>query len=148
MPPIGSVFLGDFHRHRLLSSSTPPSSPPPSSMSSVFPGFPPQSPPQSPPSVQPETTTSVSKPTSDPIPAPAAIEPVVSLELRLRWLEAILLGVRQESKDRKGKEKAHELKNGETLIRAADDLQRRLDGIVEGNEGLKKFMDHCPYIFR
>jgi hypothetical protein len=45
---------------------------------------------------------------------PPVIEPVLSLELRLWWLEAILLGVKQDTRDRKGKEK--ELKHGDTII--------------------------------
>jgi|HubBroStandDraft_3_1064219.scaffolds.fasta_scaffold282284_1 hypothetical protein len=28
-------------------------------------------------------------------------------------------------------------------MRVAEDIQRRLDIVVEGNEGLKRFMDHC-----
>ena len=72
------------------------------------------------------------------------IPSVLSLELRLRWLEAILLGVRQDAKDRsKGKEKLNELKQGDTLIRLAEDIQRRFDIAVQGNDGLKRFMDHC-----
>jgi hypothetical protein len=82
---------------------------------------------------------SFSKPTA---PSPV-IDPALSLELRLRWLEAILLGVRQDTKDRK---KLSELKHGETLIRLAEDIQRRLDAAVESNEGLKRFMDHCASI--
>ena len=70
--------------------------------------------------------------------------PVLSLELRLRWLEAIILGVRQDVKDRsKGREKLGELKQGDTLIRLADDVQSRLDIAIQGNDGLKRFMDHC-----
>jgi hypothetical protein len=72
---------------------------------------------------------------------PPVIEPVLSLELRLWWLEAILLGVKQDTRDRKGRER--ELKHGDTLMRVAEDIQRRLDIVVEGNEGLKRFMDHC-----
>ncbi|KAJ7180671.1 hypothetical protein C8R46DRAFT_589671 [Mycena filopes] len=74
-------------------------------------------------------------------PAPSVIAPALSLELRLRWLEAILLGVKP---DRKGKDK-ESLSHGETLIRAAGDLQKRLDGIVNSNDGLKRFMDNCLF---
>lgn len=82
-------------------------------------------------------TQSVSKVTA---PAPI-IDPVLSLELRLCWLEAIILGLRQDGKDRKGKEKLNE--RGDTLIRLAEDVQRRLDVAVGSNEGLKRFMEHC-----
>ncbi|KAL1723042.1 hypothetical protein EV715DRAFT_191543 [Schizophyllum commune] len=75
-----------------------------------------------------------------PLPPPekahaAVIDPVLSLELRLRWLEAILLGVKQNTR-------RNDLKHNETLVRAADDIQRRLNTIVEGNEGLKKFVQN------
>jgi len=121
----GSVFLGDVQRVRLL--STPPSSPPPRQSSTAMHNFFPKPPVQSPETTQPSTSV---------------IEPILALELRLRWLEAILLGVRQDAKDRKGKEKVSELKNGETLMRLAEDIQRSLDSVVESNEGLKRFMDH------
>ncbi|KAJ7155353.1 hypothetical protein C8R43DRAFT_999462 [Mycena crocata] len=132
MANIGSVFLGDSKRRRVLSSTgsnttgTPPSSPPPTSMSSVFSTLP------SPAPTIPEAQSKGS---------PPVIEPALSLELRLRWLEAILLGVRQDARDRKGKER-ESLSHGETLIRAAQDLQKRLNVIVSGNDGLKRFMDH------
>jgi hypothetical protein len=131
MSGIGSVFLGDNQRFRML-SSTPPSSPPSRSPVSTTAGFPMISPTQSP-------KQSFSKATAPP----PVIDPALSLELRLRWLEAILLGVRQDAKDRK---KLSELKHGQTLIRLAEDVQRRLDTAVESNEGLKRFMDHCTSI--
>lgn len=132
MSGIGSVFLGDNQRFRML-SSTPPSSPPSRSPVSATTGFPMISPTHSP-------KQSFSKATAPP----PVIDPALSLELRLRWLEAILLGVRQDTKERK---KLSELKHGETLIRLAEDVQRRLDAAVESNEGLKRFMDHCASIF-
>lgn len=130
---VGSVFLGDNQRFRMFTNSTPPSSPghSPGSMSTIFPAI---SPPQSPRrSISTATATAHA-------PTPAVIDPALSLELRLRWLEAILLGVRQ---DRKGKDKPNDFTHGETLIRLAEDVQRRLDTVVESNDGLKKFMDHC-----
>lgn len=73
-------------------------------------------------------------------PPPPIIDPALSLELRLQWLEALLIGVRQEGK---GKEKVPELKHGENLLKLAEDVQRRLDIVVSSNEGLKRFMDTC-----
>lgn len=121
MANIGSVFLGDSKRIRVLSGSmsTPPSSPPPTSMSGVFTG----------------------------LPSLPVIDPVLSLELRLRWVEAILLGVKPDARDKKGKE-SEKLASAETLSRAAEDIQRRLDTVIEGNDSLKRFMEHCkPFIF-
>lgn len=138
---IGSVFLGDVQRHRLLSGSTPPSSPPPPSLSpsstaaQPFPSEVYESPKQSPATIPP--------------PPPPTIEPVQSLELRLRWLEALLYGVKPEktvNHHRRGSpgthDKAHGLKNGETLVRSTEELQRKLNAVVEGNDGLRRFMSH------
>lgn len=123
MTAIGSVFLGDVQRRqRLLSSSTPPSSPPPhkssSAMSSLY---------------ELDFDLPDEKP---PLTAPT-IPPELSLDLRLRWLETLLHGSRPEGT------KTVELKNGDTLSRRADEIHRRMDGIVQGNEGLRKFMEHC-----
>ncbi|KAK7012215.1 hypothetical protein R3P38DRAFT_3019916 [Favolaschia claudopus] len=129
MANIGSAFLGDSKRRRVLSTgtrSTPPSSPPPSGMSSVFSAIP-----SPPPPTIPESPSHQSKP---------VVDSALSLELRLRWLEAILLGVKHEPSS-KGKER-ETLSRGETLIRAAEDLQKRLTSIVNTNDGLKRFMDH------
>lgn len=130
---------------RMLSSSTPPSSPPPTSIPGVNPQFPPAN-------WTGLDTTAIQGATAimDDVKRapPATIEPVLALELRLRWLEAILKGVKQDARDRKGKEREKhlELKQGETLTRMAEDIQRRLDAIVEGNDGLKRFIDHCSSI--
>jgi hypothetical protein len=75
--------------------------------------------------------------------APPVIDPVLSLELRLRWLEALLLGVRQDARDRKGKDKVPELKHGETLIHLAGDVQRRLNNVIQSNDSLQRFMSKC-----
>ncbi|EIN09645.1 hypothetical protein PUNSTDRAFT_66122 [Punctularia strigosozonata HHB-11173 SS5] len=84
------------------------------------------------------------KPTFAPVSFPPTIDPALSLELRLRWLEALLFGVH----DRKGK--APELRRGETLLRKAEELQRRLDALVENNDGLKRFVtgyeQHAQYL--
>lgn len=89
-------------------------------------------------------TESPAKTSASLDPTPSTIDPVLSLELRLRWLEALLLGVRHETRDRKGREKpASELKPGESLIHLAGDVQRRLNNVVESNDGLKKFIHQC-----
>jgi len=87
---------------------------------------------------------------------PGKVDPLLALELRLRWLEALILGVKQDlGKDKKGKARedyatvtvansaaAANLKHGETLMRLAETVQQKLDKAVEGNEGLKRFMDN------
>ncbi|KAL4265507.1 hypothetical protein AB1N83_004983 [Pleurotus pulmonarius] len=148
MSAIGSVFLGDVQRHRLFSSSSrsPPASPSPP------PPPPPQSTPASPSAShstkEAETFASFALPPEPPVVAPT-IDPELSLELRLRWLEALILGTKH---DHKGKEtepagpvaasSRNELKQGETLVRAVEDIQKSLNLAVENNDGLKKFMDH------
>ncbi|KAF9223980.1 hypothetical protein BS17DRAFT_752898 [Gyrodon lividus] len=150
MAAIGSVFLGDFQRHRIL-SSTPPSSPPPDNGNTMSIAV---------ASSQPlgddvlESVDGTGSPAASPFEGSdsasttpplnqvsATIDPALSLELRLRWLEALLLGVRQDPRERKGKDKLSELKPGESLVHLAEDVQRRLNSVVESNDGLKKFMN-------
>lgn len=131
MTAIGSVFLGDVQRHRLLSTSTPPSSPPPHlttngalhSFSDVD-----DLDDQKPPSV-----------------APPSISPMLSLELRLRWLETLLFGAKHDAPEQAAKAgaKVEKLKDGDTLARRAEGLQRRLDSVVQNSDGLKRFVDRC-----
>lgn len=111
------------------------------------------------------------------------IDPVLALELRVRWLEALVLGLSspasssnaptdtngfdkgtKTSGDRGHKiqgslrslraEKLREKERGKgkeaitTLARLTEDVKKRLDAIVETNEGLRKFMDTCTSFFR
>jgi hypothetical protein len=79
--------------------------------------------------------------TASLVPAPPTkIEPLLALELRLRWLEAFILGVKQDL----GRAS---LKHGETVSRLAETVQRKLNKAVQGNEGLTKFMDQCMFSF-
>ncbi|KAG1740022.1 hypothetical protein EDB19DRAFT_1895405 [Suillus lakei] len=153
MSAIGSVFLGDFQRHRIIAASTPPSSPPPGQlghqMSVASASQPLENLVEPLDDIQSELYAEQPTAVVTPLPqlepqsstAPPVIDPVLSLELRLRWLEALLLGVRHDTRDRKGKDKVGpELKHGETLIRLAEDVQRRLDGVIQSNDGLQRFM--------
>lgn len=79
-------------------------------------------------------------PPTAPLPT---IDPDVALELRVRWLEAIIVGVKDSSsgwKEKKGKEREDPK---QTLVRLAEDVQRTLDAAVDSNDGLKRFMEHC-----
>lgn len=150
MSAIGSVFLGDFQRHRIISSTPPPSSPPPgqlahqmsvaSASQSLEERVEPSDDVQSELSAEQPIAAMTPLAQLEPSTAPPAIDPVLSLELRLRWLEALLLGVRQDARDRKGKDKVPELKHGETLIHLAGDVQRRLDNVIQSNDSLQRFM--------
>lgn len=53
-----------------------------------------------------------------------------------------MVGVKPDGRDGKGKE-SDDVKSGESLARMAEDVQKKLDAIVEGNEGLKRFINHC-----
>jgi hypothetical protein len=57
-----------------------------------------------------------------------------SLELRLRWLEALIYGVSLAHK--------LQLKRGETLVRAAQHTQKRLNDIASSHDVLQKFISH------
>ena len=156
MAGIGSVFLGDVQRHRIFSTSTPPSSPP---ASSIYAGIP--SPPGSREdddndSVEDDDTETTGEAAAPPKvdanpPKATTIDPMLALELRLRWLEALVLGLPENNASRAASHrklgsvplKKKLLKHGETLVRLVEDMQNRLDAIVEANEGLKRFMAQC-----
>lgn len=175
---IGSVFLGDharLSRHFSNSTSTPPSSPPPTGMATSHSGARASTSPLAKQAFEdldlddatdaPEASTSQPRTASNTIlnvdlnALPPAgprkpIDPQLALELRVRWLEAIVCGLPTVSSSGntkrgivnrgKGKEKADTSRTRtETLVRLAENVQRELEAAVEGNEGLKKFMDHC-----
>ncbi|KAI0675932.1 hypothetical protein C8Q78DRAFT_964641 [Trametes maxima] len=131
MTAIGSVFLGDVQRQRVLSSSTPPSSPPPHLNTNGAP--------HSFSDVDLDDTDVVTAPQQPP----PSITPVLSLELRLRWLETLLFGAKHDVHDQSAKAgaKAEKLKDGETVARRAEELQRRLASVVQHSDGLKRFLD-------
>ncbi|KAG9102855.1 hypothetical protein FRC06_000969 [Ceratobasidium sp. 370] len=81
-------------------------------------------------SVQPSNLDSLL--TSNPVSVP----PELMLELRLRWLEALVLGI---GKDGNVVPPRDQDATG-TLVRKANDAQRVLDDTVKMNDGLKKFM--------
>lgn len=130
MSAIGSVFLGDVQRHRVLSSSTPPSSPPPHLGTNAAHSF---------------SDLDDADEHKSPEAKPPSISPMLSLELRLRWLETLLLGAKHDELAAKPGARADKLKDGETIARRVEDLQRRLDGIALSNDALKRFMDRCEF---
>lgn len=91
--------------------------------------------------VSPKASADQEQQATPPVPtSPTKIDPLIALELRLRWLEALILGVKQDL----GRDAAiANLKHGETLSRLAETVQQKLDKAVEGNEGLTKFMNQC-----
>jgi hypothetical protein len=148
MASIGSVFLGDVQRNRLRSSgstpgSTPPSSPPPISLPSR--GATHLSATATSDSAFPGSVHSQEKFTPPPPLAPAQ-----SLELRVRWLEAILYGAKHDELLAGLRDRKPELRRGETLIRAAEHAQRRMNEIASAYDVLRRFLGHCepfPLLF-
>lgn len=74
------------------------------------------------------------------------VTPAMSLELRLRWLEALLVGVNVKTSYSDSVKKGKKM----TLFKRAEELQKQMEGIANANEGLKKFMDrydtYAPYL--
>lgn len=132
MSHIGSVFLGDVQRQQRI-FGTPPSSP---SAYTASQRYIPSPEPLSLQMAEGEQQLSVPPPT---------ISPEVSLDLRVRWLETLLFGSKQDAKERRNAipSRANESKSSPTLVRGVEDLQQRMSSIVQSNEGLKRFMDHC-----
>lgn len=120
MASIGSVFLGDVQRVRLRSSGSTPASTPPSS---------------------PPPTQSLSRP-GPPQEQEHHLAPTQSLQLRLRWLEALIYGAKHESLAGLHERKP-DLKRGETLLRAAEHAHRRMNDVASAHDALRKFISQC-----
>ncbi|KAH8978965.1 hypothetical protein EDB92DRAFT_1937457 [Lactarius akahatsu] len=120
MANIGSVFLGDVQRVRLKSSGSTPDTP------------------------------------SSALPAEASISqehylgPTQSLELRVRWLEALIYGAKHDESLAGLHERKPELKRGETLLRAAEHAHRRMNDVASTHDALRKFLSqyeqHAQYL--
>ncbi|KAI8985717.1 hypothetical protein BD414DRAFT_488987 [Trametes punicea] len=132
MTAIGSVFLGDVQRQRVLSSSTPPSSPPPHLGNNAAPY-----------SFSDLDLDDTDDKKQENLSPPASVTPMLSLELRLRWLETLLFGAKHDTHALtvKNAVSPDKLKEGDTLVRRAEELQRRLDSVVQSSDGLKRFME-------
>ncbi|KAG8733938.1 hypothetical protein FRC11_014882 [Ceratobasidium sp. 423] len=70
-------------------------------------------------------------------PSPVSVSPELMLELRLRWLEALVLGI---GKDGNAAAPREQDIAGGTLVRRLNQAQRALDDVVKTNDGLRKFM--------
>jgi hypothetical protein len=108
-------------------SSTPPSSPPPVAHTSHVTTHLPTDP-----------TLAREKPSPQP-----ELSPAQSLELRIRWLEAILYGAQRDESLAGLRERKPELRRGETLIRAAEHAQHRMNDIANTYDVLRRFIGHC-----
>jgi hypothetical protein len=140
MNVLGSFFLGDAHHMRLQSSSASPPISPTQSLILPRDGH------------QRQLSGG----------STAVISPELSLELRIRWLEALVHGVKDDgknvdtslneddnaqTKDRKTRREKMNPEGigerGETIARKLEEVQERLHSLVEENETLKLFLRHC-----
>ena len=80
-----------------------------------------------------------------PTPQPYLV-PEQSLELRVRWLEAILYGAKYEEPLAGLRERKPGLNRGETLVRAADHAHRRMNDIASNYDVLRRFIGHCELL--
>lgn len=150
---VGSVFLGDLQL-RLRHLSSPPSSP---SSTSIDNNNNPPTPSHLTFDIDMDSEQNPSQAAATDFPSPPAkIDPLLALELRLRWLEALILGVKQDmGRERNGKAREDystaaaiaNLKHGETLSKLAETVQQKLNKAVQGNEGLTKFMNQCTFYY-
>ncbi len=136
MANIGSVFLGDVQRVRLRSSgstpgSTPPSSPPPT-LSISRPG--------------PPSHPTAAWPPEESISQEHHLGSTQSLQLRVRWLEALIYGAKHDESLTGLHERKPELKRGETLLRAAEHAHRRMNDVASTHDALRKFLSQCEQL--
>lgn len=132
MAHIGSVFLGDVQRQRILSTSTPPSSPPPHLSPTSGRNFPD-------PILENAATTSNSIPAAQTMPS--KVTPEVAVELRTRLLETLVMGAQRDARTAVPRP---DVKTA-TVIRDLEEVQRKLDTLVQssGSDALKWFVDNC-----
>ncbi|KAF8320066.1 hypothetical protein DL93DRAFT_2074393 [Clavulina sp. PMI_390] len=79
------------------------------------------------------------------LPPISSIHPLTSLELRIRWLEALVSGVPSgggkpsDKLDRKTRDDLDAIRRA-GLLKKAEDVQQQLDDVVQANSQLKRFM--------
>lgn len=81
------------------------------------------------------TSHVTSPPTSPPPPRPASIDPITSLNLRIKWLEALVLGLKAASES-----KSAEASSSRDLFHRAEEIQAKLNDALETNESCRKFI--------
>lgn len=74
-------------------------------------------------------------------PNPISVSPELMLELRLRWIEALVLGI---GKDGNVVPPREQDMTG-TVSKKLNEAQRALDDAVKANEGLRRFMGVCAW---
>jgi len=96
------------------------------------------------------SSSNVTTPPTSPPPKPATIDPVLSLQLRIQWLEAIIGGIKVPKDPADPKSKDASSSSNKDLLRRAEDIQVRLNDAVESNESCKKFLknysQYAPFL--
>lgn len=72
------------------------------------------------------------------------IPPLLSLQLRVRLLEALVLGVKPPKEGEAGL--SDKYVGGPTLFRRTEDVQKSLNETTDGNDALKRFMASCSSV--
>ncbi|KAG8942908.1 hypothetical protein FRC04_003308 [Tulasnella sp. 424] len=80
------------------------------------------------------TSHVTSPPTSPPPPRPASIDPITSLNLRIKWLEALVLGLKAASES-----KSAEVSSSRDLFHRAEEIQAKLNDALETNESYNQY---------
>ncbi|KAJ3852465.1 hypothetical protein EV368DRAFT_64906 [Lentinula lateritia] len=185
MAHIGSVFLGDSRRQRVLSSSSS-SSVPHTPVTPVTPHTPSSSSSGTQPTfgtvmdvvqgeideggvneegvnegagIDEEKPKQTIDTTTTPLPPfsyieslaqrpPPAIDPLMALELRVRLLEGLVVGL--DGLDQDPKTGGLSTTTTTTLVKSTENIKRTLNKYVEGNETLRRFMSrydqYAPYL--
>ncbi|KAG8928823.1 hypothetical protein FRC01_005299 [Tulasnella sp. 417] len=77
----------------------------------------------------------VASPPTSPPPRPATIDPITSLNLRIKWLEALVLGLKGTTDP-----KSTEASSSRDLFHRAEEIQAKLNDALETNESCRKFI--------
>jgi len=73
---------------------------------------------------------------------PQPISPLISLQLRIRWLEALILGVRPDPKRKETLSISGTDATTQTLMRKTEEIQSRFNDVLAENDALKRLVDH------
>lgn len=77
---------------------------------------------------------------------PPAIDPLMALELRVRLLEGLVVGLDGLDQDPKtGVLSTTTTTTTTTLVKSTENIKRTLNKYVEGNETLRRFMSRCEF---
>ncbi|KAG8853363.1 hypothetical protein FRB96_008153 [Tulasnella sp. 330] len=80
-------------------------------------------------------------------PKPAVVDPILSLQLRIRWLEALVLGSKQLANNQAQRQQQTAQSSNSTLWRRAEDIQSILSHATDSNEECQKFItDYNKYV--